>query len=239
MLECWKNTAATEALDEILRLLQQGQGPGEEFFTGIPEACFTVKSNHDLFRMLSRVGAACLHYVYQRHLRYPYKLFSLLSSDPVAAGKKIVDDYKHRPCTLDGFGRWWMQSVVGGDGDVNVETNLHASITALQSVAAETAVDIAAVECMHASNRRWIVSQSVSHAAALQGASSQYVARRLRTSSWYGYHAFSKAPVPKNKVVSQTRPPSSTKTEEKTLPQTSQTQREIATGWRCLEYFSE
>ncbi|CAK9031890.1 unnamed protein product, partial [Durusdinium trenchii] len=182
VLETHQNVAVSKAIEQVISIAKQ------DFFSNVPCELWTMRHSHQLFRLLMRVGASAHHYLYQRHKRYPYKLFALLQEDGEAvkqAGQDILRDFQQHPCTLCAFSMWFLKHD-------NRSSSLDAlisrrSLLELASIATECAVDICHTECQHASNRRLVEGKSLhTYQADLAEASSHYVARVLRSTSWRG-----------------------------------------------------
>ena len=185
-----ENVAPAKLLQDVNEIMD------EDFSQSMPLSMQTRAHAHLLFRMLARVGASAYHFLFQRHLRYPFRLFKLLVSDPhlaTAAAEEIMVDYVSSPCILDDFSKWWISHWVAGTAMPSPDPDPSAllskeALSELRCIASEASIDIASTECCHASNRRLVESKSLhTHATDLSQASSQYIARCLRSSAWIGF----------------------------------------------------
>ena len=152
MLWCFQNQAATDCISEHLHFLNF------DFASVLPVEALTVQKSHCLFRLLVRSASATHHYLFLRHMKYPYRLFGLL--DPVHVVRqdiaiKALADFAERPCILDTFTKWFIRQHCVDNGSMTVECLLAPEpLAELRAIAKACAIDIASTECQHASNRR-------------------------------------------------------------------------------------
>lgn len=176
-----ENHAPKQALESICKLIDT------DFSDLLPLEMFTTNRSHDFFRILATVGAATYHYLHQRHGRYPFLLFKLLSQDLDAARKtslvnRILLDFSENRCVMDDFSTWYCRSYA---------PNLLCAegIQELQAIATGASIDISHTECQHAGNRKLVESRKVNtHCPDLAQASSQFIARSFRRRAWLSFN---------------------------------------------------
>ena len=194
------NHAPKQALEQVWNLMTT------DFTDLLPFQMIVANRSHDFFRMLARVGAASYYYLHQRHLRYPFLLFQLLSQDLDADRKtalvsRILSDFSENPCVMDDFTLWYCKAY-------SPNLQCEEGVEELKAVAAEASIDISHTECQHAGNRKLVESRKVNtHCPDLSQASAQFIARGFRSRSWFPFkscrqmpkrHLLKRGPKPKN-----------------------------------------
>lgn len=175
-----ENDAPKQALAQVWNLMTT------DFTDLLPFQMLIANRSHDFFRMLARVGAASYHYLHQRHLRYPYLLFQLLSQrldehQKAALTNRICSDFSENQCVMDEFSVWYCKAYA---------PNLRCDegIEELKAVATEASIDISHTECQHAGNRKLVESRKVNtHCPDLSQASAQFIARGFRSHCWFPF----------------------------------------------------
>lgn len=182
-LVAYKNEFLSDCLEEVKRLLHT------DFSEMASLDMRTVRRKNLFFRLLARVGASTHHYLLQRHIRYPFKVFGLLQHDKQCVQSlagEILEDFAVRPCVLDSFSQWFLKEY-GHSVDTLCS---RLALLELEAIACEVSVDIASTECQHAANRRLITGKGVqTHPVELPEASAHFIARGMRRSTWLSLRA--------------------------------------------------
>ena len=140
------------------------------------------------FRLASRMGAACVHYLQTPHSVAPFTLFAVLE-DADAASAVLGT----APCMRGDFTASHIRAYPTVDQLLSPD-----SIETLRAVAALAEVDTVARECGHASARRVSGLRSVqTHALSFESLSADHVAAQVRAAgaSWYGDASESRSPL--------------------------------------------
>jgi hypothetical protein len=139
------------------------------------------------FCMLARAGAGIVQMLRARHRGYPFKLFSLLRSNPQEAATNILND---ATCMRDSFSNGFLADVAkaakqdadaaGETADPSVEDLCgNRSRMSLLTVALTIKTDTARIECRHAAVRRTLLT-SMTHTHPAGVASAGFVLVRQR-----------------------------------------------------------
>lgn len=185
ILWAYRSTATVKAICDVCSLILT------DFTCSMPTSMMTQGHLSLLLRMLCRTAAAVYYYLGVRHRRYPWKVFALLSDDANVvkqAKEDILHDYSHQRCVMDAFTLWVLAPHIDTEGRLDLKSKGAMLVGELRAIAATASIDIAAIECAHASNRRLVESKSLqTHAANLAGASCHFIGRMLRKTTALGF----------------------------------------------------
>jgi hypothetical protein len=150
----------------LLDMLMTDKG----LWVGLPTSALTVRQRCLAFRMLSRVGCSVEELLRAPHRRMPIALFRLLASPT----QDVVDELKNTPaCMRDD---WSKRFLTEYDNPLSEE-----ALASLTLIAMMAKMDIAQIECRHASIRRWLHSRIQTHTMDFSDLSGAFMSQQVRT----------------------------------------------------------
>ena len=161
----------------------------------IPLAAWTLNFRHQLFKLISRASCAIEELLRHPHTCYPYRAFVLLA-DP-SFSEVLADE---PACLLDQFTLEWRERFR--------EAGLSSpeALNSLRLAALLIFPDIASIECLHASVRRFLAGKVQTHGLSASFLAAQWLCSRYRSRQAKGAKArHSEKQAPKQRKLRRDR----------------------------------
>lgn len=157
-----------KCLTQVSVLLREAQ-----LWGGMPDSSLTIAQRALAYRMISRIGCCVEELLRSEHRRFPVALFRLLATPD----ESTVAELKATPeCVRDAWSHTFLQTY--DDNPASEE-----AMAVLVSVASMLKLDIAEIECRHASIRRHLHTRIQTHVMSFSELSGMWMSQQCRTQS--------------------------------------------------------